>query len=172
MVRAFIAVDIPEEIKDRIKDITKKWDRGKLKIVRPENLHITLKFLGEISKDEIWEIYRRISECKYPPFKIKIGKLNGFPTPRNARVIFLSTESPELNEIGNCIRSKTREWGDNKPFKGHITLARVRSGKFDTNRPAVNISYEWIVKQIKIKSSKLTPKGPIYRDELIIDLEA
>ncbi len=154
-------MDIPQELKEQIK--VRKEEH--LKPVKPENMHITLKFLGEIKEDMINRIEEAIRECFRSKFKVRIGEVGGFPRVEHARVIFLEIESEELQSIADCIHKKTVGIGDDRPFKGHLTLARARnyvSAKRYKEQFSKFRGYEWEVNEIKIVKSVLTPAGPKY----------
>lgn len=138
--RLFIAIDIPGYIKDNVCGYTKtllKKENGHIKLVSAPNIHITLKFLGNINIDKIEKIKEAIKETadKFNRFEYEIkGKINAFPSPSNARVIFLEIGSggEEISEIyrqleDNLERIKIRR--EKREFSPHITIARLKDKK-------------------------------------------
>ena len=137
--RLFIAIDIPELIKDNIYNFAGALlaeDRH-IKVVHTQNIHITLKFLGNINISEIEKIKKAIKETAdtFENFKYEInGRINAFPNPCNARVVFLEIGSggKEISEIYNRLednlnRIKIRK--EKRDFSPHITIARIKNKK-------------------------------------------
>jgi len=137
--RLFIAIDIPGHIKDNVYDYTKKLfkENDYIKLVSAPNIHITLKFLGNVNIYKIEKIKKAIKETadKFNSFKYEInGKINAFPGPGNARVIFLEIGnggekiSGIYNELeDNLERIKIRK--EKREFSPHITIARIKDKK-------------------------------------------
>jgi len=137
--RLFIAIDIPGHIKDNVYNHMKTLlkENSHIKLVAAPNIHITLKFLGNVNINKIEKIKRAIKETadKFNRFKYEIsGKINAFPGPRNARIIFL-----EIGSGGEQISGIYRQLEDNlerikirkekREFSPHITIARIKDKK-------------------------------------------
>ena len=176
-MRSFIAIDIPEEIKEKIMMVAKELEekiKGNAKFVERENLHITLKFLGEIEENKVQEIKKIINSISISPFRIKLRGIGVFPNENFIRVIWIGGESKELEKIVDHLNKELEKnlkiRTEEQKFTIHLTIARVKS--------KINISdfldkyknYEFgefevsDINQIKLKKSTLTPKGPIYED--------
>jgi 2'-5' RNA ligase len=175
-LRCFIAIEIPESMKKYICeliDILKKQNVD-IKWVTHENLHLTLKFLGntpEILLPKISESLINIV-LSYETFYIKIYTLGIFPNKRHPRVIWVGVEdSGILNKLQKDIEDSMVLLGyqkEEKEFKPHLTLGRVRSQKGILNlineldnfkeRDFGYVS----VKSIKLMKSELKPKGAEY----------
>ncbi|MBA7563841.1 RNA 2',3'-cyclic phosphodiesterase [subsurface metagenome] len=137
--RLFIAIDIPEFIKDDIYNFTVALlkEEKQIKVVSAPNIHITLKFLGNINTGKINKIEKAIKETAdtFGRFKYEInGKINAFPGPNNARVVFLEIGNGgrQISEIYNELESnlsmvKTRK--EKRKFFPHITIARIKNKK-------------------------------------------
>jgi 2'-5' RNA ligase len=130
-MRCFIAIDLPDEIKSRIFHEFEKLPKSlfKGKITKKENLHLTLKFLGDITKDEVEKIKSRLKETKLEKFNCKIGK-TGFFDENHARILWVELESNsnQLHNLQKLIEEKLPEFRvDNKEFNSHITTARIKS---------------------------------------------
>lgn len=125
-MRAFIAVDTSPEIASY--DIAEIKKYAKVSIVKPENRHITLHFLGEISEEEAKIAEYCIRALDIQPINIKMTNIDTF---RND-VVFIGGESEELlavqNELSGLLRSEGFKL-DRRPFRIHTTLCRVRSIK-------------------------------------------
>lgn len=166
-MRCFIAAHISEKSKKGIYEISGGFDRGLFKVVSEENLHITVKFLGEIGEDEVEACKRAIDGCVSGPVRIKIEGGGAFPNMRRARVIFVNAISDELGRIANCIRNRTVGIGDERPYIGHITVARVRGGPVDASKiigELGKIEIEGGLQKISLMKSTLTPEGPVYEE--------
>jgi len=181
-MRAFIGISIPKSIKQKILQI-----RGKIaeagaiiKFVEVENLHICLRFLGEINKDQIKGIktgLKVVSE-RQKAFDIEVKNLGVFPNMNYIRVIWLGIIG-DLEKLVKNINNELQKQGfakPNKPFKSHLTLGRVKSArnKDELKRILKNMKIEQDmkvhVKEIRLISSVLTPDGPIYTVEGAIPL--
>jgi len=175
-VRSFIAVDIDNEtILNNILEARNSLTEtgADLKLVEPENIHITLRFLGEIPVDMIERVYEGMRQVDLKPFEIEFKGLGAFPDLRRLRVIWVGITKgrEELESVFNQLEPKLRSMGfqaDRKGFSPHVTIARVRSAR-NKARLADLISTMrdrefGILKAngVKLKKSTLTPKGPIY----------
>ncbi len=174
-MRAFIAIDVKpnEEIK-KIFDVLKA-SNAKLKLVEIENIHLTLKFLGEIDeilKEKVKEVMgEAVKGLK--PFKGKIVGLGCFPNIKNIRVIWMGFyDNGETSRIADYIDEKLVEYGVKREatYKPHITIARMKSA--ENKEKVLKIIEENKDKyfgeidcnSIKLKESILKPEGPIYKD--------
>lgn len=137
-VRAFIAIELPEETRRQLDDIEKQiQDRagqGAHKAVRwvpASNMHLTLKFLGEVSAANIQSLARTLYNQAYrqTEFDISIGGLGAFPNIRRPRVIWVGATAPSaLFSLQKGIDAETRQLGyptDDRPFSPHLTLGRI-----------------------------------------------
>jgi len=177
--RIFIAVNLDLSIKKELSDIQQKITIGdsKIKWVYPELMHITLEFLGNQLPKQI-EIIRQIlkritGHCK--TFVIDLSSSIGvFPSLKKPRVIWVGIDkgSIELEMLSKLIKTdlqKKHLLSDNKEFRSHITIGRV---KYLNNRNSLTDSIDHIVSKkisqkvnsIELMESKLTPTGPIYRE--------
>jgi len=168
-MRAFIAVELPDYIKDVLGSIQKtlapvlphaKW-------VEPQNLHLTMIFLGAI--DEVKADYTRaaIKQCALQAKKIetKLSGLGFFPNGRNPRVLFAQLENEE--DFIRLYRALCAELKiiPEKRFKAHVTLCRFREGgKISlTGKLPVFVNGEtFTANRLALFKSTLTPRGPIY----------
>jgi 2'-5' RNA ligase len=175
-LRCFIAIGIPAQIKQEIRDlldILKKYDVD-VKWLFPENIHLTLKFLGSTSDILLPRINESILTIvsSYEPFYINIYSTGIFPNKKYPRVIWAGVNSSEiLMRLQNDIEHSMSLLGykrEGKEFKPHLTLGRVRSRK-----GIINVINElenfrdkdfgtFAVHAIKLMKSELNPKGAEY----------
>jgi len=175
-IRSFIAFDIEDEtILRRIGNLHKLLleTDADLKIVEPKNIHITIRFLGNITSGMVEKIGEELKKVQFTPFDVKISGIGAFPNLHYPRVLWAGiTEGvTQLKEIFNQIEPRLRSLGfapDPKGFSPHLTIARVKSGKNKAelvNCINQNMNYEFgIVRAacLRLKRSDLTPKGPVY----------
>jgi len=176
-MRSFIAIELTEEIKDKLSKIQDelKKSNADVKWVDPKNIHLTLKFLGDVEEkrlEDIKRILKRISE-KYKEFSIELHQIGAFPKISSPRVIWIGIEKGklELSQFFLELEDELKNIGfkkEEREFSAHITIGRVRSGlnriklieeiKKISSAPKLNSS----VNKITLFKSTLTPKGPIY----------
>jgi 2'-5' RNA ligase len=174
-MRAFVAIDLPSFLKEKIKEATEKLKKCDLnaKWVESKNLHITLKFLGEVKEDVLEKVKESIETVakKFASFEVSLNEFGFFPTPNNPRVFFISTDKEEkLKEIAQDLERKLSLLGFKKEnrFKSHITLARFKSKKnidsLKRELKKVNLKESFLIKEITLFKSTLTSLGPIYEE--------
>ena len=190
-MRAFIAVDLSDELRAKIKGIQKQFvdldKQGgiKLKFVNPWQVHQTVKFLGDVPENRVEEIKIALAETTQKPFDIKLRSVGFFPeaSPEKARyirVIWVGMEKGvgELKALQEEVESRLNALGfpSEKRFSSHVTLCRVkmisRAGSRDEIGRLLKKIAElkdvevgtMLVEELKLKRSTLTPKGPIYED--------
>jgi len=175
--RSFIAVELPGNVKTSIGEIQKSLagrDLG-LKMVRPENIHLTLKFLGNVEKEQIGAIGLSMREAAgvYRPMLLRARGLGVFPSIKNPRVIWLGV-GEQIEALANLQKSldeKLMKIGfepEKRQFKGHLTIARVK-GKTDPKRLLELMTKlrefktdSFTAEEIVLFKSELRPAGPEY----------
>jgi 2'-5' RNA ligase len=176
MIRSFIAFDIEDEnvIKNLGKIQSILVESGAdLKLVELENIHVTIRFLGEMPEAIIDKIYNEMSKVAFTPFDVEIKGLGAFPSTRHINVIWAGIRRG-MNDLRNIyfqLEPNLQRLGmraDDKGFSPHITIARVRSGRKRDELARVIKEYENYefgvikVRCLRLKRSVLTPRGPIY----------
>jgi RNA 2',3'-cyclic 3'-phosphodiesterase len=169
-MRTFIAIELPEEIKEQIVKIQKNLPEFKGKFTEKENLHLTLKFLGEVDEKILDEIKKRLREIKPKSFESEIKDMGMF----SERIVWLSMKNcDELQKkVDDALFGLFEK---EKRFMGHLTIARIKGLKdkknFITKLKKIKISeMKFIVKNFNLKKSTLTEKGPVYEDIEIYNL--
>ena len=171
-MRAFIAINLPQEIKDSldvaIKNLTKINQGVKINLTRLDNLHLTLHFLDEVDEDRIRIINAELEKiaAEYQKITASLGGISAFPDIKNPKVIFIRIESNHsqiIEKIQKKIGYELSRSGfkiDLRPYEAHITLGRIKTGlaKINISSPA----REFEVRSIELMKSTLTPSGPIY----------
>jgi 2'-5' RNA ligase len=191
VVRAFIAIDLsPEihkrldqvasELKERLAGVPVRW-------VPVENVHLTLKFLGDVSLTNL-EILKKILRSEagnHLPFEISIGQLGAFPSKRRPRVIWVGVEAPqELMDLQRAIESETTRLGyarDRREFSPHLTLGRISRNANSADLRQIgevlrNYEVGFLgatrVKEVHLFRSDLQPGGAVYTSLLNVPLSA
>lgn len=144
----------------------------KCRWVRPENLHITLRFLGAYPESAVSGIEEAMSRAavNMKPFTARTETFGAFPNRRRARVLWLGlTEAPELQALYGALNHKLGEAGfepEERPFRGHITFGRLkRPGPVDLyGLEAIPLGAELVFDELTLFESRLTPSGAIYEE--------
>ena len=135
-MRVFVAVDLAAEIRDALAALIAQFRQrrmGDLRWVRPEGIHLTLRFLGEIDAPALERLARGLgSGAPVPPFPLRLGGVGMFP-PRGApRVLMVETEeSAPLERLAGWVEGRAVEAGfpaERRAFHPHLTLGRFRAG--------------------------------------------
>jgi 2'-5' RNA ligase len=175
-IRSFIAVDLDDPaIKARISNVQRDLEQthAQLKMVEPELMHLTLRFLGEIHQQTVDRVIEILGSVRFQPFDVTFSGVGTFPSLSRINIIWIGIirGQEHLSEIFQQLEPKLRQIGmaaDNKGFNPHLTIARVKSG---LNREALANAVKKMhelqlgnvhVKCVRLKKSTLTPRGPIY----------
>lgn len=164
-MRVFISLELPDEVKKNIdKSIAElKKTEAKVKWVKAENLHITLKFLGELKQENFEGITKAAEKAAgFGSFKIKFQNLGSFPG-----IVWVGTDEEggdSLCKLAKVLDQALEKIGfekEKREFKAHITVGRIKKGKMPKVDKGQNFG-EALVDRICIMKSTLTPKGPVY----------
>jgi 2'-5' RNA ligase len=177
-IRAFLALDPPEEILreiGRIQDRLRKPIHGDLHWVRPERIHLTLKFFGDISENAVVNISAVVGQAAavVGPFELAIGGTGVFPDPSRPRVVWLgmSGEVARLVTFQQGLERALGEIGfppEERPFRPHLTLGRIKSPKGLTGlaealeKEKTVASGSFTASGLSLFQSDLTPRGAVY----------
>lgn len=172
-MRSFIAIEMQNEEIGEIQAQLREAN-AKIKFVEPENLHLTLKFLGEVREDlidEIHEVMKRSFE-DFGKFEVHLKGVGVFPNLRYIRVIWVGIEKNKetISEMQKALDRNIAELGFERErrFDPHLTIGRVKSAKnrdklVEMIRGMEDIDIGDIaIDRVELKKSVLTPKGPIY----------
>jgi len=178
MRRIFTAIDISDEARrkssDYIESMSGEFPNLRVGWERAEKLHLTLKFLGDIDEDRLKNLIEAVEKTaeRFSIFKLQISETGAFPSPRNARILWLGVRDEpgnmrRLNEIleTECERKDFEK--EKRNFKPHMTIARLRQppqSKELIEKHLHNdfVSIEFAVSEIVIYESRLQKSGSIY----------
>jgi 2'-5' RNA ligase len=177
MIRSFIAIDIPQETRDRLAKIQEELKRSRAGVrwVRPGSIHLTLKFLGNVHPaqiDDIAEVAAQVVRDE-PVLTLVLAGLGGFPSQRNPRVIWVGIQGDvqRLTGIQARLEQDVVPLGfapEQREFRPHLTLGRVKDKR---NRQALIDAMASLklpefnsfdVTEIILYKSDLRPTGAIY----------
>lgn len=179
MPRLFVAIRVPAN--DPIRSLLDKLDglRG-VKPVEPENLHYTLRFLGDVSDEQRDALVKILSQAEVDvrPFDVHICGTSAFPGPAKPSVVWLGcteeSDSP-MKRLADAVDGFADEVGlgpRDKPFVPHLTLARVKRRESRDLKKVVQTLREakdedfgpFLVDRVSLVESALTDHGPVYTD--------
>ena len=175
-IRSFLAFDIEDQrILRRLAEAQCMLANSgaALKLVKPENIHMTVRFLGDIQPPMVDAIHEEMKQVSFTPFTVELIGLGAFPKPNYPRVVWAGIRkgANELKDVFEQLEPRLRGLGfkpDTKGFSPHLTIARVRTGRNKAGlaeRVRELEDYELgTVKAecLRLKKSDLTPRGPIY----------
>ncbi len=178
MKRIFTAIDISDEARancaNYIENLRSVFPHLRVGWEKPEKLHFTLKFLGDIDEMQLQNLTEAVAAAvrKSSNFKILIAKTGAFPNKRNARILWLGVDEEQANmpKLKKVLESECFERGltkENRDFKAHLTIARLRephkSAELVEKHLSENfVSDEFTVSAITIYESRLQKSGSIY----------
>lgn len=173
-IRAFVCIDIPEQIKDEIAKAANTLNIESAKQVTRDQLHITLLFFESLSSENLKKVIAAIDSYSHKSFNLVIEGLSTFDS-RNPRIIFAGVKDDgSTSEIYKELSQKTSRFGvkvENREFTPHITVIRIRKINNSTLEAAdalveANESRrfgDFRCTGIRLKQSTLTESGPIYK---------
>jgi 2'-5' RNA ligase len=176
-IRSFIAIEIPQPLKSRMEEIQRELRRtdADVKWVRPEAIHLTLKFLGSIRQEDV----ARISQALTPiaadgeSFEVRVQGMGCFPNPRNPRVVWLGVDQGReaLASLQGAIEKRMAELSfppEDRPFSAHLTMGRVRSPRGRVGLAQALEKFQGVeigtfqAQAVILFRSELRPSGAVY----------
>src|SRR3989338_120481 len=129
-MRLFVAIEIPEEIKDYLCGIQQEIadSKNKIRLVSKDNMHLTLKFLGEVQPDKVEILNKNLKEIAFKPFSVNLDAIGIFPSEDYIRVVWVGLKPEEqILELQSKIDESLKKlFKKEKGFKPHLTIARVK----------------------------------------------
>lgn len=178
MIRAFVAVELPAELQKGIAQTSASLQKSlhnAIRWVAPQNIHLTLKFFGDVSPASLAALTDTLTtEASHQPaFEMSISGFGVFPNLKRPRVLWIGVQAPpELAHLLHAIEISSARLGypteENKPFSPHLTIGRVREGAdlAEIYPSLQNFQIGHIgtiqVNNIHLYRSDLRPQGPIY----------
>ncbi|MEW5766128.1 MAG: RNA 2',3'-cyclic phosphodiesterase [bacterium] len=175
-IRCFIAIPITPEIKEELISVQERLKKAvaKVKWVEPDSIHLTLKFMGNIPRNNLKSVTKIIQETAQRKewFEISLDALGAFPSLKKPRIVWVGIKDPRerLKQLAQELDRRLFSIGvpkEDKEFVSHITLGRVK--EIDNRDKLAEImsslkvvSIKMPVTKINLMKSQLTPAGPIY----------
>ncbi len=175
-IRSFIALELSDEVLEELERIEAilKEAGADVKWVKPGSIHLTLKFLGNITEEQIPRITERLKEIAFavPPFDMALDGIGVFPKWSYAKVLWVGAGkgADTVGDLAAQVEEAMAEEGfekEDRPFSAHLTLGRIRTSKNKGKlrelagsvdvRPAVSH-----ISRIVLFRSDLSPKGAVY----------
>lgn len=178
-VRTFIAIEMPDGVKAAVKDIQAELIKTRADVAwtSPEGLHLTLKFLGDVQASRIEELTAAVASAIEGVGAIELGVsgIGVFPNQRAPRVVWLglSGELDKLRTLNEKIEDACTRLGykrEDRPFKPHLTLGRVKSPGGQARLTKILAMLEHVTTEgftadrVSIIRSDLNPDGAIYTE--------
>ena len=177
-LRTFIGIDLGKSIRDRCvaQQDTLARSGAEVKWVEPENIHLTLLFLGEVEDRALPALCKAVADgcAGQDVFTLSVESVGCFPNPRRPRVVWVGVGagSAEVCALHDALEAPLLELGcyrrEDRPYTPHITLGRVKSDRpTDALATALARQAKWRggdteVREIHVLSSELRSEGPVY----------
>lgn len=174
-VRAFLAVEISPDVREQLERLIGRFERAgaRVKWVEPKNLHLTVKFLGDIDLTDSAQICLKLNKvlAEVPPFSVSIHGTGAFPNNGRPRTLWVGVQDghQELVDLQQRVEDALAELHyrkEGRRFEPHLTFGRVREGRDELKTlVAEHADFHagiFDVEELVLFSSELTPKGPIY----------
>ena len=176
-LRAFIAIEVPEKIHNDIRRLQRAVASHRLNIrwVKPVNMHLTIKFLGDVDPSDM-EVFGRIlsdTAANHPIFDLLPQGVGIFPNIRRPRIIWagIAGQTDVLRSVRKSVENALVSLGfaaDKRPYRGHLTIGRIKThldqGRLVTalRTHQVFVSKTFSVERLVMLKSELHPNGPVY----------
>lgn len=172
-VRVFLALDLSDEARWMLTELSRRLASAIPEGARrlpPENLHLTLKFLGHLPETDLPRLLHALVPrlAKLEPFEVQIGGLGAYPNGRAARVVWVGTVegAAPLARLARQCESAAARVGvkrEHRPYQGHLTLARLRRPARVVLERVGDVGRATVpVREVVLYRSDLSPSGPHY----------
>ena len=169
-MRTFIAIELPSSIKDQLGDIARQLRRSDVDAgwMKPDNHHLTLKFLGEVDAALVRHLAKQIEQlcAQHNAFAANLDGLGFFPSPKQPRILYAAIKEPQpFNTLAQGLERLLEPLGftPEPHFHPHITLARIKSNKnLDRIRQLMDgiaLQYPFTVSAVSLFGSELHAAG-------------
>jgi len=171
-MRCFVAVKLPADLKEVIaEEVRNLCDIG-IKKVAPDNLHLTLKFLGELNEKKIEDVKKKLKEVELERFLVKLKGIGCFPNKDFIRIVWIGVSEGKENliQLQEKINEKLFDvgFGKEKKFEPHLTIARVGflqdKKRFIEKLRKIKPKWKFEVSSFELMESILQKNGPEYKE--------
>ena len=174
-LRTFVAIEPSQSVLDAGAQLIREFSQSvdSVRWVRPENIHLTLKFLGEVEDRELHAVCKITAQSaeQFSAFSLQAQAVGAFPSLEKPSTVWIGVEQDQrLLDLQKHLESGLAELGfpvERRPFRGHLTLGRARSRKSPELRELIEAhqSQEFgllEVKELVVFASELGRQGPTY----------
>ncbi|HLD36602.1 MAG TPA: RNA 2',3'-cyclic phosphodiesterase [Planctomycetota bacterium] len=175
-MRLFIAITLDESIREKLSAVQSELQQIQpdMKPVKPDNIHLTVRFLGEVAEENLPELMRAIAVVQnYPAFELDVKGLGAFPVERQPKVVWVrgADNSNTIEKLYSALEKELLNIGfqpDDHKFSAHITLGRNKLPKYNNefrslmNKYSLESFGRQAVNKVSLLQSVLMPAGPIY----------
>jgi 2'-5' RNA ligase len=178
LLRVFCAIWLPDDVREKvakhIRTLQEEFSGSGITWENPEKLHLTLKFLGEISHERVAALSKATARAveRVPPFEITVDAAGSFQKRSRPFVLWLgiNDESGQLSKLHSALEAECNREGferEVRPYKAHLTIARIRRAEkaLDLARRHESLGFEpasFNVSGVSVVSSELGPRGSRY----------
>ena len=172
-MRCFVAVELPSHMREEIGRLQSSIATDGLRLVQPELVHVTIKFLGDVPQEKVGPVSEALGKVTFAPFPVRVLGMGAFPG-RAVRVVWLGLEG-DFQELYQKVEQALKPLGfapEARGFSPHVTLGRVARPGAEMNRllyarianfAGLDLG-RFTVDRFYLKKSTLTRGGPIYED--------
>ncbi len=177
-IRAFLALEIPEDVLDAVSRLQEKLKRdlgGPIRWTQPQGQHLTLKFFGNVSGEDVKRISSAVDNRArtHRPLNLNIGEPGVFPNPHRPRVLWCSV-SGDIEKLSALQKQLDGDFADlgfpaeDRPFRAHLTLCRIKDPRDVSGIDNALTKYrsfaggDFSGKELVLFQSKLSPRGSVY----------
>jgi RNA 2',3'-cyclic 3'-phosphodiesterase len=168
-MRLFVAVQVPDELKEKAASLSKELPADAITPVRPKNMHLTLRFIGEVDEKAKDEIVQSLGKISFKMFRCTLRGVGVFPSEDYVRVVWAGVESGgALETLAKDVIGALEGYGkdEERKFTAHLTIVRVRR-KIDATQflsmHKEDVFGEFTIPRFELVESILGPTGPEYR---------
>ena len=176
--RVFLAIELPDRVRTQLAEharhLREAVPEASASWSRPENVHLTLKFFGNVDKDDLPRISAAAERAagEFSPFQIRIGGTGVFPKPSRAQVLWIGVNDPSgrLSELQRRLEDECEAEGfakENRAYKPHLTIARLRHLEGARRLAEAHLQTKFDLIDVRVTEfvlfrSELSPKGSRY----------
>lgn len=170
--RLFVAIDLPQSVIQYFVSIQQALAQQNLfqeRLTKPEHLHLTLKFIGEVDVQAIQRCAQALRAVSFPRMSALLGLLGLFSQSRGAAIVWIAVEADGIEHLARALDDVLKPWTgqESRPFVSHITIARIKAvpdqEKLLAYLAAVpRQSIEFEIAEFVLKESVLSEQGPTY----------
>jgi len=167
MKRLFVAVGLPDELRTKLHSLARELALEGVKFVEKDNIHLTLKFIGDVPEEKIPEIKEKLGKIKFKKFTCSVSGVGVFPDPEYIRIVWAGLKCDEMPKLAAEVETALEGIGkkENRPFSSHVTIARVKrkidAKEFLEKHKEDNFG-EFDIPEFVLMQSELSREGPTY----------